>query len=125
MARMPRVDCVRHGLVAGGEDMVSTVLRLLRAKKDPLSKSWGTQAGLRTYKNRLKVALENEQDKDMVFWVRRRLLGERAVDLAAEFGYRDGSGVTHAVNRIQQKALNHNSLCKVMEKYRKLSRFMD
>ncbi len=45
-------------------------------------------------------------------------MGERAVNLAAQFGYRGGSGVTHAVNRIEQNALTDKSLRKAMDKYR-------
>jgi hypothetical protein len=118
-------DCVSHGLVAGGEDLVSRVLLLLAKKQDALSGKWKRTAGKNLDNARLLAHLETEQDRDIVLWVRRRLMGERAADLAREFGYRSGSSITNTVNRVEQKAKFDKTTLKSMQKYRELSSFTD
>ncbi len=105
--------------------MVARVLRLLANKGDGLSDKWKQTAGKTFDKARLWEHLKTEQDRDMVLWVRRRLLGEQAVDLGREFGYRDGSGITHAVHRIENRAHADKSIRNAMKKYHKISCFKD
>jgi hypothetical protein len=39
----------------------------------------------------------------MPCWVRARLPEERGIDVARDLGYRDGSGVAHAVKRVERQ----------------------
>ncbi|HPA17841.1 MAG TPA: hypothetical protein PLU30_08830 [Verrucomicrobiae bacterium] len=104
MALEPRdwKDFVRRGLVAGGPDLLERVLRKLSGKKDRESAAWRQPVEWERRRKRLEAALKREPDRGVACWVRMRLLGERGADVARDLGYKDGSGVTHAVKRVER-----------------------
>ena len=44
-----------------------------------------------------------------------RVGGERRVDVARACGYRDGSGITHLINRLEAEAAHNPSLARKLE----------
>jgi hypothetical protein len=67
----------------------------------------------------------SEPDKRVQIWARGRLGGERGVELAREYRYNNGAGVTLRVRRLEEaaeldrelrarlEALRKDALCKV------------
>ena len=58
-------------------------------------------------KIRQLVADETEPVK---MWARVRLGGERMIGVAREFGYRDGSGLTHLLKKVDTQAVENKRL---------------
>ena len=46
----------------------------------------------------------------MAIWLRVRLGGERMTTVAAEYGYRDGSGADRVMQRLEEKANSDRAL---------------
>ena len=63
--------------------------------------------------------VESLTDRRLQIWARLRLAAERAVDLAEEFGYRDGSGVLRVAQRLKQRSLEDKSLARKLAGIRK------
>jgi len=61
--------------------------------------------------------LEAETDRAVVAWVRIKLWGDRGVDVARALGYKDGSGVTRAVQRIDRQRMNDGELNLKLQDY--------
>jgi putative transposase len=116
---------VKHGLVAGGEELVAKALGLLSGKKDRLTGQWSHGTTLKLARERILKELKEEKDKRVVLWVRVQLLGERKIDLARELGYGDGSGVTRVVQRLEVRECNDKALAKKLAAYRKMSNVKD
>ena len=50
-----------------------------------------------------------EADRRVAIWLRVRLRGER-MTVAAEYGYRDGSGADRVIKRLEEKANSDRAL---------------
>jgi putative transposase len=118
-------ELVEQGLVAGGSELLEKALGLLKQKPDALSRWWQEKSCTPARHAQLERALKEEKNLRLQLWVRRRLLGEKASQLAKEYRYKDGSGVSHAMKSIELKAKNDPTLYQDMKKYEKISRFMD
>ena len=53
-----------------------------------------------------------ESDRRVAIWLRVRLGGERMTAVAADYGYRDGSGVHRVVQRLDEKAKGDQALAR-------------
>ena len=52
----------------------------------------------------IELLIEQEGDRRVAIWLRVRLCGESVTTVAAEYGYRDGSGVDRVIKRLEEKA---------------------
>jgi hypothetical protein len=59
--------------------------------------------------------LADEPDQRVRIWARVRVGGERRVDVARDHGYRDGSGITHLIKRLETDAARDPSLARTLE----------
>ena len=59
--------------------------------------------------------MAGETNERVRIWARIRLGGERAVDVAREMGYRDGSGITHVVKGLELQGVGDQGLRKKLE----------
>ena len=56
-----------------------------------------------------------ESDRRVAIWLRVRLGGERMTAVAADYGYRDGSGVHRVVQRLDEKAKGYGALARRLQ----------
>jgi hypothetical protein len=63
-----------------------------------------------TRRDQVRERLRREIDDRIKIWARVRLGGERGVDLAREYRYSDGSGVTRVVKRLEAAAARDQKL---------------
>jgi hypothetical protein len=61
---------------------------------------------------------ESMVDRRVRVWVRVALGGERRVDVAQEYGYKDGSAITQIIKRLQVRAVADRSLRTQLAKIR-------
>ena len=111
-------DQLRGGLVLGPEALWKKAKALRgRSPRQPQLR-WVKRAGearLRTCVAELADACE---DWRMRLWLRLRVGGERACDLARELGYADGSGPLRVAQRLQAAAARDAKLQKELDKMR-------
>ena len=74
------------------------------AKGRPEKVRWTESEGAKEAQDRVRRLVAKERDRRLQIWARVRLGGERGRDVAKEFGYRDGSGVTQVVKRLEAAA---------------------
>jgi len=79
----------------------------------------GTGGGGR--RERLRQRLAEEGDKHVKIWARVRVRGERRVEVARAYGYRDGSGVTQVIQRLEAEAIDDKTLAVRLEELSKMS----
>jgi putative transposase len=115
-------DELRSGLVLGSDQLWRRVTRVLSGRRGQDEERWQHRVGLAERRPRLRQALEAEPDWRVRMWARVRLGGERGVDVAREHGYRDGSGVTQAIKRLEAAAVRDKTLASRLEAIRELSR---
>lgn len=116
-------DLVQRGLLAGGPELMERVLRKLSCKKDRESAAWRQPAEWERRRKKLEAALNREPDRGVACWVRTRLLGARGIDVARDLGYKDGSGVTHAVKRVERLRRTDGILARKLVGYESDSTF--
>ncbi len=60
----------------------------------------------------IESLVEQETDRRVAIWLRVRVGGERMTTVAAEYGYRDGSGVHRVIKikRLEEKAKRDRSV---------------
>ena len=61
----------------------------------------------------------DEPDRRVRIWARVCLGGERRVDVAQDFGYRDGSGVLQVVKRLEQSACKDKASAGKLDRMRR------
>jgi len=54
--------------------------------------------------------VEREADRRVAIWLRACAGGERMTKVAAEYGYKDGSGVHQVVKRLEERAKSDPAL---------------
>jgi putative transposase len=95
----------RFGLVLGGPALVERVRKLLAAKpRRKASRRAARAAGGDAFRAAAGALAREEKDWRWQIWIRIRLGGERRVDVAREYGYSDGSAVTHILTRLEGAA---------------------
>ena len=58
-------------------------------------------------------------DRRVAIWLRVRLGGERMTSVAADYGYRDGSGVHRVVQRLEKRAAEDQVLARRLKAFTK------
>ena len=98
-------DELRLGLALGGEAMVARVRKLLLEKTGQEEVAWVARSESGEKRVELgRLLATGERDRRWQVWIRARLGVERKIDLAREFGYRDGSGITQIIKRLEAEA---------------------
>ena len=108
-------DALRSGLVLGSEELWRRVKRILSGKNGQDERRWQQREDGREQRERLRQKLSDEPDRRVRIWARVRVGGERRVDVARDHGYRDGSGVTHLIKRLEAEAAQDPSLARTLE----------
>ena len=108
-------EALRSGLVLGSEELWQRVKRMLSAKHGHDERRWRQREDWRQQRAGLQQLLRQEPDRRVRIWARVRVGGERRVDVGREFGYRDGSGVTQLIKRLETEAAQDRSLAKRLE----------
>jgi REP element-mobilizing transposase RayT len=108
-------DALRSGLVLGSEQLWRRVKRILSGKNGQDERRWQQREDWRTQRERLQQLLAAEPDRRVRMWARVRVGGERRVEVARDNGYRDGSGVTHLIKRLEAEAAQVPSLARKLE----------
>lgn len=67
---------------------------------------------------RIRELVATEGDDRVKVWARVRIGGERRVDVGRDLGYRDGSGVTQVVKRLEAAAARDRRLALRMREIR-------
>ena len=113
---------LQRGLVLGGEALSKRAAALLE-KKGGLEEGRWTEAE-ETVRVRAAVhkLIATEADERVKTWARLKLGGERGVDLAREQGYRDGSGITQVVRRLEAASRTDKKLRRRLDDLATLSR---
>lgn len=95
---------LRGGLVLGGEKLWDRVTDLIGDKKGSDEIKWKRHHDQEEVQEILKKIATKQKDERLLMWIQVRLGGQRRVDVARKFGYKDGSAVTHIINRLEKKA---------------------
>jgi hypothetical protein len=101
--RSPWED-LRHGLVLGGDALWGKVRRLVAKATRNEEIRWRQRADAEEYSRVIGSLVAHEADRRVAIWLRVRLGGERMTTVAADYGYRDGSGIHRVVQRLEKKA---------------------
>ena len=112
---------LRGGLVLGGEALWKKAQTILGAvpRPDADASRWLRRQGAMAARARVDELLAGEEDRRVQIWARVTLGGERMSDLAAEFGYRDGSGVLRVVQRLEARAKREKDLAGKISRMRR------
>lgn len=106
---------LRGGLVLGDEALLDRVQRALSRSRDLEGARWTLRQSVREIQERVRRWVEDEPDERVKIWARIRLGGERGVDVAREYGYRDGAGVAHVVRRLERAAESDGRLLRRLQ----------
>jgi hypothetical protein len=92
---------LRLSLVLGGEELLTRVRALVKAKPKSDEIRWTARAESGGKRRAAAQALAGrEKEQRLQIWIRVRLGGERRVDVARSYGYKDGSAITHLLKRL-------------------------
>jgi hypothetical protein len=100
----PPWEDLRQGLVLGGDALWQKVRGLIGERKGEEEIRWRRRADVQEVSRVVARLLAEESDRRVAIWLRVRLSGERMTSVAADYGYRDGSGVHRVVQRLEQRA---------------------
>ena len=101
---------MRGGLVLGAEELWKRVKGMVEGKAGQEEVRWQARQGAKEWRERVRRLVAGEKDDRVVIWARVRLGGERGVDVAREYGYRDGAGVSLLVTRLEAAAKRDREL---------------
>ena len=108
-------DELRGGLVLGGETLWKKAKSLLANSPREPQLRWLKRAGEAQLRKRVAEVAAPQTDWRIGLWLRLRLGGERACDLARELGYADGSGVLRVAQRLDAAAAGNAALRKSLD----------
>ncbi len=110
---------LRGSLVLGTEGLWQKARELIGRKAAQEELRWSERQGARESRERVRAMVADEGDVRLRIWARVRLGGERGRDVAKEYGYRDGSGVTQVVKRLEAAAESNGRLRRQMDAWRR------
>ncbi len=113
---------LQRGLVLGGEELAARARRLMEQKGGLEEARWTESEAVAAVRKRVVEFVGTESDERVKMWARVRLGNERGVAVAREYGYRDGSGVTQVIKRLEAAAQRDEPLGKKLARLRELSR---
>lgn len=106
------------GLVLGRQYLREYVQTIVKASRGQEEIRWAERVEASQRTRRVKDLANRVEDRRVQVWARIKLGGERMADLAREFGYRDASGITRIVQRLEQRSGADKTLKKVMSELR-------
>jgi REP-associated tyrosine transposase len=92
---------LRGGLVLGGDRLWKRARAGIERAKRVEEAQWTRRQTVKEVQIQVRELVKSEADDRVKIWARIRLGGERGVDVASEYGYRDGAGVAHVVRRLE------------------------
>jgi len=96
---------LQGGLVLGGADFVARVCQLLEGRSGREEVRWSSHQENDAARRAAVQALARQQpERCWQVWVRVKLGGERRIDVAREYGYKDGSAITQILKRLELAA---------------------
>ena len=107
-----RWEELRGGLVLGGDRLWKRVRVGAERAKSGEGTQWTRRQAMKAVQVRVRELVKREADDRVKIWARIRLGGERGVDVAREYGYRDGAGVAHVVRRLEKAAKTNRVLAR-------------
>jgi len=110
---------LRGGLVLGGETLWTKVKSLVEGKRGKDEAVWATRQAAEALRERVRELVADENNEAVKIWARIKLGGERQVDVAHEFGYRNQSGVAQVVRRLEKYAQQNDELRSKLEQLKK------
>ena len=109
--RSPWED-LRHGLVLGSDALWDKVRGLVAKAKGDEEIRWRRRADAEESSRVSASLVAQDADRRAAIWLRVRLSGERMTTVAANYGYRDGSGIHRVVQRLEKKAKDDHALAR-------------
>jgi putative transposase len=107
-------------LVLGGENLLQQVKGILEEKEGSAEQGWVRQEGRAGRQTATRKLVASEPDRRWQIWLRVKFGGERPVDLAREFGYRDGGTILQIIKRLESKAAQDESWGQKLRGFRTL-----
>jgi hypothetical protein len=89
-------------LVLGGEELLGKARGLIGRKKGHDEARWTVVEEATVLRDRVRELVKDEPD-EIKIWARTHLGRERRVTVAKEFGYKDGSGLTHLLKSVERR----------------------
>ena len=109
---------LRRGLVLGSQELYDRACALIANKNGQEEARWTQLEEVDAVRRCVQHLVGGTADERIKIWARVRLGGERGVDLAREYGYRTGAGVTLLVRRMEARARQDRKLNATLEKLR-------
>ena len=76
---------------------------------------WRPRADAEEAARAIELLIEQEADRRVAIWLRVRLRGEPVTTVAAEYGYRDGSGADRVIKRLEEKGKSDRALSRPLK----------
>ena len=95
---------LRQGLILGGDALWQKVRGLIAEMKGEEEIRWRRRAEAQEVSRVVERLVAEQSDRRVAIWLRVRLGGERMTSVAADYGYREGSGVHRVVQRLDESA---------------------
>ena len=109
VVRSAGVD-LRKGLVLGGESLWNMVRELVAKAEGDDEIRWRRRAEAEASARAIESLVDQEAHRRVAIWLRLRVGGARMTTVAADYGYRDGSGVHRVIHRLEEKAKSDRAL---------------
>lgn len=114
-----RAERVRGGIAICSEKLWERVKELVRAKEGQEEEQWSRRESMSQIQQHVRSLTSGEADRRIQIWARVKLGSERSVDIAREYGYSNGSGVTLVISRLEQRASRDRKLRHKLQSLRK------
>jgi hypothetical protein len=108
---------LRGGLVLGGEELLEKARALIGQKQGLDEAQWTVERRSEELRERVREMVVDESD-EIKMWARVKLGGERRVEVAREYGYKDGSGLTHLLKKLERNAGRDEALGRKLKNLR-------
>ena len=96
---------LRWGLALGSAAFQERIDSLLRKKTGQEELRWAIRAERGNQRSKAAGLLAGTQpERTWQVWIRVNLAGERRIDIARAYGYKDGSAITQKLKRLQNQA---------------------
>lgn len=103
-------DDLRHGLVLGGDALWDKIRGLVAGEKGDEEIRCRRRADAEQTSRVIESLVAQEADRRVAIWLRVCVGGERMTAVAADVGYRDGSGIHCVVERLKKRAEHDQAL---------------
>jgi putative transposase len=112
---------LQRGLVLGGEKLLERVERYLEGQSGQEEVRWVARTEETPERISAAQSLADQQaDRVWQVWVRVCLGGERRIDVARAYAYKDGSAVTQILKRLEAKSAAQPAIAQQMAELRRL-----